>query len=139
MSQINGKRVVLGGLVAGVISNISGITLAHFFFEEEVNAAMQRLNLTFGPGIGVLHLTMRLAMGVALVWLYAAIRPRFGPGPRTALIAGTAMWLFAYVWSLLGMYPYRIYSAHLLLIAGVWSLFEANLCALVGGWLYREP
>lgn len=139
MGRINWKRVVLGGLAAGVVSNISGITVAHFFFEEEVYAAAQRLNLTFGPGVATLHVTMRLALGMGIVWLYAAIRPRFGPGPRTALVAGSAMWLFAYVWSLLGMRPYRIYPDDLLLIAGVWGLFEANLCALAGGWLYREP
>jgi len=29
---------------------------------------------------------------VLLVWLYAAIRPRFGPGPATAAKAGVAAW-----------------------------------------------
>ena len=32
-------------------------------------------------------------MGIGLIWLYAAIRPRYGPGPRTAAIAGFVMWL----------------------------------------------
>lgn len=33
-----------------------------------------------------------LAMGIWAIWLYAAIRPRYGPGPRTAIIAGFAWW-----------------------------------------------
>ena len=32
--------------------------------------------------------------GIAAVWLYAAIRPRFGAGLKTALIAGIAVWFF---------------------------------------------
>src|SRR5437667_4515115 len=35
-------------------------------------------------------------LGVLLVWLYAAIRPRFGPGPKTSLIAGLVLWFLAY-------------------------------------------
>ena len=81
---------------------------------------------------------MRLAMGIAVTWLYAAIRPRFGPGPRTALVAGTAMWLFAYVWGYLGVRPYQIFSDPTLLLAALWGLLEINLTALLGAWLYRE-
>ena len=29
-------------------------------------------------------------LGILTVWVYAAIRPRFGPGPRTALTAALA-------------------------------------------------
>jgi len=34
------------------------------------------------------------AWAIAAVWLYAAIRPRFGPGAKTALCAGLAVWFF---------------------------------------------
>ena len=27
------------------------------------------------------------------MWLYAAIRPRYGPGPKTAALAGLALWV----------------------------------------------
>jgi hypothetical protein len=27
-----------------------------------------------------------------IMWLYAAIRPRYGPGPKTAAVAGFALW-----------------------------------------------
>src|ERR1022692_4260888 len=36
------------------------------------------------------------AAGIIAVWLYAAMRPRFGPGPRTAIRAGAAVWLLAH-------------------------------------------
>jgi hypothetical protein len=32
-------------------------------------------------------------MGLVLVWTYAAIRPRFGPGPKTAVTAALVIWI----------------------------------------------
>ena len=138
MSGINAKRVWLGGLAAGLLSNVLGMGSAHFLFSADVEALMQRLNLTFGPGVAVLHVSMRFALGVGLVWLYAAIRPRFGAGPRTASLAGVAMWLATFVFSFAGIAPYELYSDRTLLLAGIWTFFEVQLCALAGAWLYRE-
>ena len=36
-------------------------------------------------------------MGLLLVWLYAAIRPRFGPGPRTATYAALVVWVCGFI------------------------------------------
>ena len=44
-------------------------------------------------------IAMTSALGIAAVWLYAAIRPRYGAGPRTAVIAGLAVWVMADLWS----------------------------------------
>lgn len=60
------------------------------------------------------------------------------PGPRTALIAGTAMWLFAFVWSLINNRPYHIFPDRVMAMFLPWALVESNLCALLGGWLYGE-
>jgi hypothetical protein len=37
-----------------------------------------------------------LIAGTLLVWLYAAMRPRLGAGPKTALCAGFVIWATAY-------------------------------------------
>ena len=138
MEGVNWTRVALGGFAAGVVSNVSGVLLAHLFLRSEIQATLERLKITFGLPVAVLHVAMRLAMGIAVVWLYAAIRPRFGPGPRTAFIAGTAMFIFSYAWSFLGLLPYRLYSPRLMLIAAAWGFLEINACALLGAFLYRE-
>ena len=36
-------------------------------------------------------------VGIFAVWLYAAIRPRYGAGPKTALCAGAAVWGIGYL------------------------------------------
>ncbi len=138
MGGINSKRVWLGGLLAGVLSNVLGIGSAHFLFAADVEALVRRLNLTLGAWVPLLHIGMRLAVGVGVVWLYAAIRPRFGAGPRTAMLAGVAMWLATFVFSFAGIAPYGLYATRTMLLAGVWSFFEMQAVALTGAWVYWE-
>ena len=77
-------------------------------------------------------------VGILLVWLYAAIRPRFGAGPRTAIIAALVVWFLAYAWpqfghGLMGFVPWN-----LLAVGIIWGLVEMILAALVGGRIYKE-
>src|SRR5262249_10851168 len=92
MGSINWSRVLIGGLVAGLIINISGITLAHVVFGEEyvhsLSAKMVKRPLW---QVMAQHLTMRFWFGIVGVFLYAAMRPRFGPGPKTAIIAALTL------------------------------------------------
>ncbi len=138
MSRINGKRVLMGSLAAGVFSNLSGILLAHFFLVEDARALAQRLNVEFGPGTGLLHLSTRFAVMIGLVWFYAAIRPRFGPGPRTAALAGLVVWLFTFAFSFLTHLPYGLYSQRTMAVLPLWSLVEVQIATQIGAYLYRE-
>ena len=36
-------------------------------------------------------------VGILAIWLYAAIRPRYGAGSKTALYAGAAVWGLGYL------------------------------------------
>lgn len=139
MGGINWKRVILGGLVAGLISLVSGYILGHVVLAGEVEALLKRLNVEPTLRIFLQVLAIRLALGIALVWLYAAIRPRFGPGPRTAAITGTAAWLLVWGFYAGTIEPLGLYSTRALLLGLVWDFFEMQAMALAGGWLYREP
>ncbi len=139
MSQINGKWVLLAGLAAGLLSNALGITYAHFVMGDVVERLMRERNLTFGPEVAALHLTSRFALGVFIVWLYAAVRPRFGPGPRTSAIVGAAVWLFTYTFSLLNNLPWKTFPPDVIFKSIAFAFLETALCAQLGGWLYREP
>ena len=41
-------------------------------------------------GVTVLMVVLIFLVGILLIWLYAAIRPRYGAGPGTAVLAGVA-------------------------------------------------
>ena len=139
MAGINGRRVLLGGLLAGLISNILGVSFAHLVLWGEVQAIVERFHLPPFPAYTPFaHLTTRFLWGVALVWLYAAIRPRYGPGPRTAVRAAVAAWFFLYFVFALGMAPWGFFPVRVLAIMAVWGLGELLLMALAGAWVYRE-
>lgn len=139
MGRINGRRVLLGGLLAGLVSNVSGITLAHFVLREDLMALMRAAGISSFPAhVGVQHITTRLAIGIAVVWLYAAIRPRFGPGPKTAVYAGLIGWFFAQPISALALSTWGIIPTRVLVVATLWGLFEMTLVALAGAWVYKE-
>lgn len=121
---MNLKRILLGGLLAGLVNNFLGITFAHFVLQDELRAVMARLGITSFPAYTpFLHLGTRFAAGMALMWLCAALRPCFGPGPRTALIAGLGAWFFWYAVFALGMASWPLFShrALLLIAPGAWS------------------
>jgi hypothetical protein len=82
-------------------------------------------------------LTFDFLCGITLVWLYAAIRPRYGPGPKTAVCAGLAIWFITHLafaaWWFTGLYSFGV-------IAGstVGALVAAVAGALAGCALYKE-
>jgi hypothetical protein len=139
MSGINLARVVLGGVVAGLVINIGESIFNGWLFAANMEAAMARLNLPpVGGGAIAVFLVMGFALGIVTVWLYAAVRSRFGAGVSTALCAGAAVWFLAYVhpsigFALMGLFPTRFIATSI-----VWGLGEVLLAAVAGAWMYHE-
>ncbi len=139
MGQINTGRVILGGLVAGLVINIGETILNLPIIGAESEAALQAFGLEpAGGGAIAVFVAMGFVLGLVAVWLYAAMRPRFGSGPKTAVIAGLVLWalgvLFpSIVYGVLGLFPVR-----LLAIVNVWDLFEMPIASVAGAWLYKE-
>jgi hypothetical protein len=96
MRKINWGRVFLGGLLAGVVINIGEFLFHAVIFKDDMAEAMRAMGrdpatVMTGNAIVVWNILGFLG-GIMAVWLYAAIRPRFGAGAKTALIAGVAFW-----------------------------------------------
>jgi hypothetical protein len=76
-------------------------------------------------------------VGILLVWLYAAMRPRFGPGMKTAMYAALVVWICGFLFHLdmliLGMITAGTYA-----IASIVALVQVIASAGVGGMLYKE-
>jgi hypothetical protein len=139
MGGINVGRVVLGGLLAGLVIDVSEYLLNEVVLGEQMAAAMRRLNLppVGGGAIGV-FVVLGFALGIAAVWVYAAIRPRFGAGARTALCAGATVWFFAYLYPSIGMGVLGFFSGGVITLAVLWGLVELLLATVAGAWLYQE-
>lgn len=139
MKGLNVNRLVAGGFVAGIlIWLLEGA--ASFLYMNELQAVLEARGL--GAEISlkavVLSILVSLIVGFTLVFFYAAVRPRFGPGPQTALIVAVALFLVTYVVLLIGYEMLGIFPGRLLFLWGVIGLVEMVLAALVGGWIYSE-
>jgi hypothetical protein len=139
MGSINTARVVIGGIVAGLVINVSEYILNMFVLGPEMEATMTRLNLppVAGQAI-VVFVVLGFALGIVMTWLYAALRPRYGPGPMTALCAGAAVWFLAYVYSSISIAVMGVFPIRMMVIAVVWGLVELLAASVAGAYLYRE-
>lgn len=145
MSSINWGRVILGGLLAGMVINVFEFFLNGVVLAKDWEAAMAALGRPpiAGSQIAVFFvwsfILWGFLIGIFAVWLYAAIRPRYGAGPKTAICVGSFVWGLGYLLTsvtpfLLNLYPRRIFAVGLTV-----GLVEVLLATLVGARLYREP
>src|SRR5712691_7867613 len=93
MGRINIGRVILGGIVAGIVGDILGFLVDGVMLAPQWAAGMRALGRAeFSVSQNVVFNIIGLVYGILMVWLYAAIRPRYGAGPKTAVCAGLAVW-----------------------------------------------
>ena len=142
MGRINWGKVFLGGLLAGVVINVSEMILNSVVVKRDWEEAMRALGkdpaaAMAGNAMAIWILWGFLA-GIGLVWLYAAIRPRYGPGPKTAAIAGVGAWFFAGFLANLAMMNIGLFPRRLIMIGLVWGLVEMIVAAIAGAWAYKE-
>ena len=139
MSGINLKRVLLGGLLAGLFVNITESFFNMVLMAKPFEAAMQALHLPpMSMGVLGFFIAWGFIQGFLSVWFYAAIRPRYGAGPATAIRVGLVVWVLAYLMPDLSNALLHIMPMKPILMGAAWSLVEAPLTVMVGAWLYQE-
>ncbi|MCH7691254.1 MAG: hypothetical protein IIA17_09455 [candidate division Zixibacteria bacterium] len=139
MTKINFNRVLLGGLLAGAVLNIGDFLLNEPVLGEQWKSALEVYGME-SPGSSAIawFVIMDFIIGAALVWLYAAIRPRFGAGVMTAVVSGLIVWFFAWLWNNGGLMAMGTFPTKMLMIATVWGFFQLPIAAIAGAWLYKE-
>jgi len=140
MAKINLGRVILGGLVAGVIINVVEGVMNGVILQPQWSAAAKAIgrSATMSPKQIVAFNVWGFAAGIIAVWLYAAMRPRFGAGPRTAITAGAAVWLLAYAMANAMMAFLHIFPLGLLVTVTALGLVEVLIATTSGAYFYRE-
>lgn len=141
VGKVNWNRVLLGGVAAGLVMLVTEMFFFGFIFNEQMTAALAALGKDFESG-GMdqfaYFVGYALVMGITAVWLYAAIRPRYGAGTRTAMVAGLGVWALVFVSGGLGYAANDLLPMSLIAILVAVGLGESLLGAVVGAWLYRE-
>ena len=139
MGRINWGRVVWGGLLAGLVLNVVDAIVYGKWLAPDYAAAMQALGK---PGsmssLIPLFVVLDFVYGIGLLWMYAAIRPRFGAGPKTAVIAGVALWFFVILLHAVGEAPMGLFPSRLYTIGVIVGLVQYAAAGAVGGYVYKE-
>ena len=136
MGKVNWSRVVSCGLLAGVVWIILGSIVTALLGREF--AALPNNNLGKPtPGFLVVNVVLDLLEGISILWLYAAIRPLYRPGARTAVMAAFAWWFIVSLgdatWCSFGLFPP---STVIPLMIG--TLPAIILATLAGAKFYKE-
>lgn len=142
MGKINWNRVILGGLLCGLVVNI-GEAIGGTFLMDDWTAALAKLGIDTkaweqDPAIMAFFLGGGFLYGLVCVWFYAAIRPRFNPGPGTAVIAALAVWFIGYFWPTVAYAGIGLWPMNLALIGSAQGLVETLVGTQLGAWLYKE-
>ena len=141
MTKTNMARVVLGGILAGLVLNILGFLVDGVLLAPQWNAAMSALGrsgeITVNQIVG--FNILGFCYGIAVVWLYAAIRPRYGSGPKTAITAGLALWVGGVLLPNVGFMSVNgLFPVNLTIMTTLGGIVECVAAALAGAAVYKE-
>ena len=142
MASINRQKVIVGGVVAGIVL----IVLDYVVWTYILGPWAAGTAGAMGAGLAEMMNSKRamvgnlgtdLLFGISIVWCYAAIRPRYGAGAQTGMCAATFVW-FVSTLAYGSYYLYRMMSIELVCVAAVVGLIEYNIAAYVGCRMYSE-
>ena len=139
MGQINMRKVIVGGLVAGVVLNVMDTVMYGIVLKDQMATALAAMNLPAMTNAQIpWFVFLDFVTGVFLVWLYAAMRPRFGAGPGTAAKVGVAGWFAGVLLPNLFNWTAQYPPHNIAIISTLVTLVVAPLAVVAGAKFYTE-
>jgi hypothetical protein len=140
MGKVNWGRVVLGGLVAGIVSDALGYLVDGVLLAPRWTAGFAALGRNgFPPNAWLWFNVFGLIGGIAVIWIYAGIRTRFGAGVATAIRAGVVYWIVgALLPNLSFMWAAGLFGRRLTALTTTGALVEIVVGTIAGAALYKE-
>lgn len=140
MGKINVVRVLISGIVAGIVADILSFLVDGVWLAPRWASGLQALGR---PGFGTCAIIcfnlLGILGGIALIWIYAAIRPHFGAGVKTAIYAGVVFWVVGVlIPNVSFMWVSGLFSRHLTFDSTLGGLVEIVAGAIAGAYLYKE-
>src|SRR5262245_23167038 len=139
MGKINMGKVVVGGLLAGVVLNAFDFVVNGVVLKADWDAAMAAMSKPAmgGSTIGI-FVALDFLVGILMVWVYAAIRPRFGAGAGTAVKAGLIVWALCSLVPTMFFMPMHFFPDKLVWVPLIGTLIWTPIAAVAGAWPYQE-
>ena len=141
-AEIRIGRLLMAGLVAGLIMNIGEAALHAGILGEATTAAYAALNRTVVPDAMnlVVLIALTFAQGILMAWLYAVIRDHFSSRFTTAACVGLAAWFLSSVYAAVYLHAGLpgIFPHNLVWVPVAWQLLEYPLATLAAAATYGE-
>jgi len=136
---INVKSVLTSGLVAGAVICVSAITMVPVV-GNQMDAVLSARGLPPLSNMDMIFFTfISFIFGMALMFLYAVLKPHFGLRTKSAVMAALTVWVLAYLTSNASLAVYGFMPVKLVVIGTIWGLMELLLAGMVGSRIYRDP
>ena len=139
---INNSKVLVGGIVAGIVLNVIDYLVYTKLIVSQMTASLD----AFKPGLSsvmmggnaiTIFVITDFIYGLLLIWTYAAVRPRLGPGPRTATTVAFLFWLFgAFINA--NMLITGMMDSNLFWLTELLGLITLIIGTVIGASLYSE-
>ena len=139
MEGINIGKLIVSGIVAGVVMAISQLVLNEGLLVEQQQAALDALGVAAVSGSQIgMFVAMTFVAAGTMMWLYVVLRDRFGAGPKTAMCAGAVVWVLHYVLGIGNFWVLGMLGTPLVAITLIWGLVELPLAAMAGAYFYSD-
>lgn len=138
MGKINWGRVLLGGLVAGLVLDIVDYVVNTYVWADQMATMMKSLGAHMRLDAIPLFIVLGFLLGVASIWAYAAARPRYGAGPKTAVIVALGVWFIGSLLPDLDYWGAGILPTRMLCEGTLVDLVSLIIAILIGAALYKE-
>ena len=140
MGKIIVGRVILGGIVAGIVGDLLDYPVDGIWLAKMWNRQLGNWGL--GPFSGSQFgwfMAFGIIIGLVSIWIYAAVRPRLGPGVKTAIYVGVAVWILAFLLPNFAlMWVTHFFNGHLTAYTTLGALVETVVGTIAGAALYKE-
>ena len=141
MASINTGKVVAGGLVAGLVANAIDFVTNTYLLAPDWQALATAHNMDpaamTSPAVAGTWVTIDFLFGILLVWTYAAMRPRLGAGPTTAILAGLAIYLSATL-VVFGFTMMGLLTMTMFVKGSIASIVSTLAASVAGASIYKE-
>ena len=138
---INSGKVVSGGLLAGLVMNVFDMLWNYTLLADDMKEMIDRMHLD--PALmtdfskAIPWIVIDFVLGVLTVWTYAAMRPRFGAGAKTAILAG--MVPFVGITAVLyGFTAMGVFTMGMFVKSSCLAIVSMALGSVAGAWAYKE-
>ncbi|MEP6960494.1 MAG: hypothetical protein ABI995_00340 [Acidobacteriota bacterium] len=137
---MNTKRVLIAGLLAGLVLNIGEAALHGVVIAEPTESALAALGhpVTGDPFKLTMLVLMTFGQGIVGMWLYAAIGGR--ARRHAALIVGNVLWFLSAAYAAIYLdagFP-GVFPANVVWWPVIWGWVEFPLAMLAGAAVYRD-